>query len=92
MNTADLTTDPGSSCTPSGYVGFTDVTATSPGTLLKTLINTNTSYGTGLASNWGTITTAKWRTFKFVYTFSSAAPNSAMLDGVKFSVVWEAQR
>jgi hypothetical protein len=91
VNSADLASDPGSSCAPAGYVGFTDVAAAAPGTSLKTLINTDVSFAAGLPSQWGTIVATKWRVFKFTYTFSASAPNSSQGDGTKFNVVWEAQ-
>ena len=90
IDNTDKNADPGNSCVAAG--SFVNVTAAAPGTNLRTLISTNTDFTSGLASNWGTITATKWRTFRFTYTFSSSAPNSAQGDGVTFDVVWEAQR
>lgn len=95
VSSGDLATDPGigsaaANCTPAGYVGYTDVAA-SGGTALNTLLATNTDFTTGLASNWGTVIQNKWRIFKFTYTFSASAGNSAQGDGVKFNIAWEAQ-
>jgi hypothetical protein len=93
VNNTDLVADPGfNNCAPAGVGSFTDVSAAAPGTNLRTLINTNTDYATGLPSQWGTITTNRWRVFRLTYTLSASAPNSAQGDGVKFNVVWEAQR
>ena len=68
------------------------MSAAAPGTNLRTLINPNTDHATGLPSQWGTITAGRWRVFKLTYTLSASVPNSAQGDGVKFNVVWEAQR
>jgi len=86
----DLVADPVSTCGLG--TGFADVAAAAPGTLMSTMINTNTSYATGFASGWGTIVKDKWRVWKFIYTMSASAPNSAQLDGLKVNFVWEAQK
>jgi hypothetical protein len=95
VSNVDLASDPGSgspfACAGGGYGGYTEVAAVAPGTALNTLLATNTSFGSGLASNWGTVVQNEWRVFKFTYTFSSSAGNSAQGDGVKFNIVWEAQ-
>ena len=59
---------------------------------MQALINTDNSYANGLDSQWGTITANKWRVWKFTYTFSSAAPNTAQGDGLTVTFNWEAQR
>jgi hypothetical protein len=93
VNDTDLNADPGyNTCNPAGVGSFVDVAGAAPGTNLRTLIDTNTNYATGLASQWGTITANKWRVFKFTYILSASAPNSAQGDDVKFNIVWEAQR
>ena len=86
----DLVTDPGAACAPAGVGAFTDVAAAAPGTAMNTMINTNTNYATGFASQWGTITVNKWRVWKFVYTFSGSAPDTAQSDGLKVNFNWEA--
>ncbi|WP_433304688.1 hypothetical protein ACQP2F_15875 [Actinoplanes sp. CA-030573] len=92
INDTDLAADPGSSCAPAGVGSFTDVAASAPGTNMRTMINSNSNFANGLASQWGTVTASKWRVWRFTYTFSSLAPNSAQLDGLKVNFVWEAQR
>lgn len=88
----DLNADPANACAPVGVGSFTNVAAVAPGTVLQTLLNTHTTYANGLPSQWGTIVANKWRVFKFTYTLPSSAPTSAQGDGVKFNIVWEAQR
>lgn len=87
VNSADLAADPGTSCAPVGVGTFSDVVAA---TTLKTLINTNNTYASGLTAP--TIAQNQWRVFRFTYNFSSAAPNTAQGDGIQFGVTWEAQR
>jgi len=85
----DLAADPGSNC--AAEVGsFTDVAGAAPGTTMQTMIATNTSFSNGLASQWGTITANKWRVWKFIYTMSASASNTAQADGLKVNFVWEA--
>ncbi|WP_127504453.1 hypothetical protein [Actinoplanes solisilvae] len=89
----DLGSNPGyNNCTPGGAGSFVDLAGVAPGTNLKSLINANTDYATGLLSQWGTVTANMWRVFRFTYTFSASALDSAQGDGVKFNIVWEAQR
>jgi len=57
---------------------------------METMINSYTNFANGLASQWGTVTANKWRVWKFIYTLSAAAPNSAQNSGVKVNFVWEA--
>jgi hypothetical protein len=86
----DLAADPVNSCAPEGVGTFTDVAAAAPGTNMETMINTYTNFATGLPSQWGTITANKWRVWKFTYTFSASAPNTAQNSGLKVDFVWEA--
>jgi hypothetical protein len=94
VNTTDMTSAPTSltDCTPAGYTAYTatPVLAGTTGSL-KSFINSNTNFATGLASQWGTVTTTKWRVFRFTYSLAAAAPDTVQGDGVQFSVVWEAQ-
>lgn len=85
----DLAADPGSSCAAETG-SFTDVAGAAPGTTMQTMIANNTSFSNGLASQWGTITTNKWRVWKFIYTMSASASNTAQADGLKVNFVWEA--
>jgi hypothetical protein len=94
VSSADLAANPGmgsaaANCTPAGYGAYSDVVAA--GTGLNTLLNSYTAVGSSLPSQWGTIVANQWRIFKLTYIFSAAAGNSAQGDGVKFTVVWEAQ-
>jgi hypothetical protein len=90
VNNSDLASDPGNNCAPAGVGSFNALTAAPPGNSLQAIILNYTSFATGMPSQWGTITANKWRVWKFIYTFSASAPNSAQLDGVKVNFVWEA--
>lgn len=93
VNDTDLAADPGfNNCNPASMGSYVNVAGVAPGSNLGALINSNTNYSNGLLSQWGTIAANKWRVFKFTYTFSASAPNGAQNDGVKFNIVWEAQR
>ena len=85
----DLAADPGSNCAAEAG-SFTDVAGAAPGTTMQTMIANNTSFSNGLASQWGTITANKWRVWKFIYTMSASAPDTAQADGLKVNFVWEA--
>ena len=89
IGSTDLASDPGGNCAAETG-SFTDIAGAAPGTTLQTMIANYTSFSNGLASQWGTITANKWRVWKFIYTMSASAPNSAQADGLKVTFVWEA--
>ena len=94
VSSTDLVADPGGNfgsnyCAAVTNASFANVV---PSTLTQTLLNTYSSYASNLSAGWGTVTQNRWRIFRFSWSFSSAATNSAQGDGLKFDVVWEAQR
>ena len=95
INDTDVPNPPSTptDCTPTGFIGgwtATPVLASSVGSL-KSFIYTDKDWGSGLSSQWGTITANQWRIFRFTYQLDTTATDAAQGDGVKFKVVWEAQ-
>ena len=94
VSSTELAADPGGNfgsnyCAAVANSTFSTVV---PSTLTQTLINNYSSYASNLSAGWGTVTTGKWRIFRFTWAYSSGATNSAQGDGLKFDIVWEAQR